>query len=684
MNSNNGTCYVSVPANGKDCPLLVYLHGQGANEDQGRSMFESYTTPENIALVSPKGESPSSSWTMAQGSRVNALVEEVCSKYSQISKDKVFLVGYSAGGTIAYSYGTAGSQLYKAMAIVNSYMAPNSVSLGGKLPVYLIECEGDPNKPAAEQAKAQLKSAGFDVTYDIIPSSSGGSSHGYPTTVASPMIVKWIKDQCKASSSSSADEETNSSDSSNGEAHSSEFSENSQQTAVNSDSTFDENTSSTNPNSEEQSSNGDSTKDDESSSKNNQTDDGTDTDKSTSSTSEKDSPPPVVNSFGIPVGGLTDSEVESLVKEWLNTVYKPSQSPPDNTGGWVLNDWGIWTNGLITHNGKIDGYGSITDFWLKTSTDCFHFAENRGSTLHEGMDTLEDSDGNSMESVTATRPGSDNTSTETEEPAQDNDSSENGHTADNSNDSDTEGVSSSTGNEGVISGEPEQENNGSSSEFVPALTENDSSDNTPQNVMGRAVTFYLPSGFNDAESEDWSLVVFLSGIAGNTDYLKLKLSAGCDSAKCVFAGIKAINDSDNPFGYRWENDASENIEFIREVVNTIESKYNLNQSKTIIGGFSNGAHFIGQQGSRLTDIFEGFILCEGGSFISSDNKQILISGSKPVESFIDGNRWSAFCEGMGHKLPGRSLPIFQDPGIEKDSAGNTINGKTMFQWLRNE
>ena len=53
-------------------------------------------------------------------------------------------------------------------------------------------------------------------------------------------------------------------------------------------------------------------------------------------------PEPVVNSYGVSIGGLTDGEIESLVQEWLNSIWRPKQQAPTNDGGWHLDEWGVW------------------------------------------------------------------------------------------------------------------------------------------------------------------------------------------------------------------------------------------------------------------------------------------------------------------------------------------------------
>jgi predicted esterase len=699
IDSNNGKYYLSVPQTTKPMPVLVYLHGQGGDHNQGKSMFESYTNQANVILVSPEGGSPQKSWMMGSGPSVRKRVEEVLAKYENADKKNVFLVGYSAGGCVGYAFGTADSSFYKAMALVNASYQPGLISLQGQLPVYLIECEGDPNKPGAEMAKRDLESAGFKVKYDIIPASEGGGSHGYPTQTASPMIMKWIED----SAGSSSDNTSNSNDNGSG----SDGTSNSDQN--DSDSNTDSNSSGTPANStgldESPASNDESPSSDSenSNSTDNQTADDqtgekpenkTDEGKNSSNVNESGNEgekteefveEPVVNSFGIPVGGLTDSEIESLVKEWLNNVFKPSQSPPDTERSWTLNDWGIWTCGNITHSGKIDGYGSITDFWLKTSPDCFSFTENRGSEMHvaEPSKSSVNDKNNGSEEETKTpasstqSPDSDKNETPTENMGDKNSTNE---TAGNDNADVNDSNESNNNNEPTI--EVSKDNNGSSSENVPDLAAPEPpSDNTPENVNGRQVNLYKPKGLREDGNSEFGLVVALSGIAGNTEYLKMKLAAGCDSNRCVFAGLSAKNASGSRDGYRWETDSAENVEFIRDVVKTIESKYGLSSSRTYLVGFSNGAYFTGSQGGSLDDVFEGFIMCEGGAIIPTSDKQILISGGGQTTFNSDksGQKWLALCNGMGHFFPGQR--IAQDPGIDKDSAGNTVNGTTMIKWL---
>ena len=206
VNSTYGEYYVSVPPTSSPAPVLVFLHGMGNDQNQGRRIFDAYTNQANMVLISPTGGSPNKSWMMGSGPSVRGRVEEVLAKYPNADRNNIFLVGYSAGGGVAYAFGPADSSFYQGMCIVNAPYQPGIISLQGKLPVYLLECEGDPNKVGAEMAKRYMESAGFDVDYDVIPASSGGTSHAYPTSIASPMIIKWIQSSLTTASGNSAND----------------------------------------------------------------------------------------------------------------------------------------------------------------------------------------------------------------------------------------------------------------------------------------------------------------------------------------------------------------------------------------------------------------------------------------------------------------------------------------------
>mgnify|MGYP001554778556 CR=1 FL=1 len=654
-----GTYHLYRPKGTDSAPAIVFLHGQGGNESQGRNVFESYAANRGYVLIAPRGTSQAQSWNLDRGRRVRQIVEKVISE-GGVDKSRILLVGYSAGGSAAYNFGTNCSDLYAAMACVNCYMAPGSANLQGKLPVLILECEKDPNFPAAQQAEATLKEAGFSTTFQTIP----GYGHAYPTSTASPKILDWFEKTVKGDNGSPSEEPSQSDDD---------------------DDDDNENDSGNSNEGEEGSSEGGNTSsDDENNSENERDSDAdelstpeeTNTNVGENQPAEEPTvkPEPVVNTYGLSIGGLTDGEIESLVTEWLNTVWRPKQSPPASGSGWRLDEWGVWVSGAIQHIGGIDGYRSPADYWIKNNAECRAYVEKLGSEKYpeagagekpgNAGQTAGEKDG--ATTVAANRPGEKT-------------SGQNGEVTV----ADSEGNSSSGGSgDGSTSSATDSSTEAASSEAIPDLggpstTQSGSVDS----VNGRAIDLYVPSSFSQDESKDWGLVICLAGVAGNTGYLKEKMRAGCDANKCIFAGLKAKNSSGSPFGFRWENDQDENAKFIEDVVARIEGHYGLSSARTYLFGFSNGAGFISLIGSRVDNTMEGYVSCEGGSFFGSSDKQVVISGSRDIGCSQNGNRWSAYCPGMGHKFPGKKLAMYQDPGVEQTKDGKKINGEELLSWL---
>jgi len=575
---------------------------------------------------------------------------------------RILLVGYSAGGSAAYDFGTNNADCYDAMACVHCYMPQGAVALSGRLPILLLESEGDPNLPAARQAEQYLKNADFDVTMKVLP----GGSHAYQTDVASPTILDWFEGKIQpAQTNPNGDRQAGTTTDDDGQTGTSTDDGGTDGTSANEGGTTDE-TGTTGT------------------SANGTTPNGTSTDENghagTSATATAPAPIspnaggtpmdtataappplPIVNGYGIAVGGLTDGEIEGLIRRWLDSVWKPSQSPPSTEGGWRLDDWGIWVNGNISHVGGIDGYGSIFDFWMKTSEACRQFVQSTGTDMHPQPAADEHAPTTPVPTATLAQGPASTAETRPNAPSSDSGS----------------GTGSGTG----TASSPTTNGSGTS-EPVPDLNApNDATGNAPTRIDGRPLDVYVPDGYRTADGKQWGLVVALSGIAGNTQYLKEKLQQGCTKHRCVFVGLKAKNATGSTFGFRWENDEAENLGFIAEAVRQLEQSHGLAPNRTYAVGFSNGGYFLGRAGSGMDDTFEGFVMCEGGDFIGSSDKQVRISGSDAIDSSRSGNRWSAYCQGMGHKFPGQALPMYQDPGVTTSADGLAVDGAAILEWL---
>ena len=681
VQDSTGTYYLYKPQGTDSAPAIVFLHGQGGDETQGRNVFEVYAKQRGYVLIAPKGVSPSQSWTFDGGAAVRKIVEKVCSD-GGVDRNRILLVGYSAGGCAAYNFGTACADLYAAVAVVNAYMAPGSADLSKKLPFFILECEGDPNLPSAKQAKSTLENAGFPVTMEILP----GGGHGYPTSVASPKILDWFEKTVQGTGSEPSpgdddddDDSGSSNDGNNDEGSSSTGDDDDDDSASAGDDDDDSGDSGSSDSETEDDSS--SANDDDSSETNTDGDDNTgqNDDGEASGTNQPSQPEikpePVVNTYGVSVGGLSDGEIEGLVSEWFNSVWRPKQSPPNGEGGWSLNEWGVWVNGLITHMGGIDGYRSPADYWLRENAECLAYVEKMGKEKHPGVAVSPTASGSSSTAGSSESASTAVAATRPDEETLGGDSFTAGGSSDNDESTGSSGSGSSETDDGSSDG-------ATTSEEVPDLggpATNQQGD--IEKIKGRAVDIHVPSSYDKSESQEWGLVICLAGVAGNTSYLKEKLRTGCSKAKCIFAGLKAKNASGSPFGHRWEADQGENVEFIEEVISRVEGHYGLSSSRTFLVGFSNGAGFIKAIGTTVDKSIEGYASCEGGGFFSSEDKQVVISGSQDIGSSQSGNRWSAYCPGMGHKFPGLKLPMYQDPGVEKTKDGKTINGEAILNWL---
>ena len=114
-------------------PLIVWLHGPESNEEEVLQVLPLVSTRNHVAIA-PRGTVCSDqnrgaySWGNSIANSVDALerVEtciEIARKQFNIHPERIFLAGYSTGGTLALR-----------LAMENPQLAAGAISLGGAVP----------------------------------------------------------------------------------------------------------------------------------------------------------------------------------------------------------------------------------------------------------------------------------------------------------------------------------------------------------------------------------------------------------------------------------------------------------------------------------------------------------------------------------------------------------------------
>ncbi len=418
----------------------------------------------------------------------------------------------------------------------------------------------------------------------------------------------------------------------------------------------------------------------------------------------------VVNGYGIPVPLVSDEQIESLVKEWVEQ-WKTKQKPPTDEGGWILDDWGIWIRHNVIHYDTVDGFDNLTEYWLATNEECWRHVADECEKIYEDIVRHREQERKARgkereapESTADTAKPSDE-ATGTLDPAQP--AAEPSDAA-----ADAEGA---PGEDAKTSEDPGKE--GESSEEVPDLgggkdassdtggddvgassgqdgaKEGDAAEGESDVLEQRPPDFFVPSSYEEDSSGRWGLVIALSGTRGGTMYLKLKLAYGCTRMECIFMGLKGTY---NGTDYRWEEDVEGNVEYIRKCTEYAVRKYNISRGRIFLFGFSNGAHFLADHATDLMDLGvgspRGFCMCEGHDPSSLPARRTLIvygdEGKMNGRSAgLEGGRyWYTFIPSMGHHFPGPAVPEAGEStsGNYQVTATNyIINCSTMIDFLEN-
>lgn len=139
-------------------PLIVYTHGYGSRARWREDLNEA-AARHGFAVCYPDGAPDSrgrDSWFVGYPSQSNmdrheeeffkALLDEVCGRFS-LSRENVFLTGFSNGGDLCYHFAYTAPELFKAYASVSGLTfeyAYNNFRLGE--PVHFLEIHGDRDK----------------------------------------------------------------------------------------------------------------------------------------------------------------------------------------------------------------------------------------------------------------------------------------------------------------------------------------------------------------------------------------------------------------------------------------------------------------------------------------------------------------------------------------------------------
>ena len=108
---------------GKSYPLIVFLHGSGADDQGAIRNMEELNLKESVTalgypLILPKGRGLHSGYKNSAGQDVFDSIEHFLSLYPNIRREHIILIGHSMGGVGAYRLGLLKPDYFRALVIL--------------------------------------------------------------------------------------------------------------------------------------------------------------------------------------------------------------------------------------------------------------------------------------------------------------------------------------------------------------------------------------------------------------------------------------------------------------------------------------------------------------------------------------------------------------------------------------
>lgn len=172
----------------KKYPLFIALHGYGGSPENFTRRLHKFITEKGYIFMAPYGTEiyglKSFGWGDVEKCEDKILKEigEIKQKYS-VDEKNIILLGYSQGGSRAFSIGLRNPEIFKGLIIVAGYFKKDDVenyldNLKGKnLKVYMMVGEKDERvKKSNVEAKEILENCGVKVHLEIYK----GVGHAFP------------------------------------------------------------------------------------------------------------------------------------------------------------------------------------------------------------------------------------------------------------------------------------------------------------------------------------------------------------------------------------------------------------------------------------------------------------------------------------------------------------------------
>ncbi len=187
----------------KTYPLLICMHGWGSNPIDLSKNFQKIPDPTGYILCCPYGPQIMGKTSFGWGEgdsaekRINETIEYIKNRY-KIDKEKIILLGFSQGGTMAYYIGLKDAELFKGVIAIagfydttfNQYLT-NAKEKKIKFVVMLGEDEPEYRIQANLDGLSQLIKTGINVSFQVY----AGYGHTIPGDIDFEIrrAIEWLE-----------------------------------------------------------------------------------------------------------------------------------------------------------------------------------------------------------------------------------------------------------------------------------------------------------------------------------------------------------------------------------------------------------------------------------------------------------------------------------------------------------
>ncbi len=158
-------------------PLLIALHGYGANAAAFHDLWKPVTDSLGFVLLTPQGDIPlggNFSWSWSGNAEKIVLASlDVVRKHVFIHPTEIYLAGFSMGGSLSYHIGLKHPKIFHGIAALgapfDAHEIPQISGRTNDMKVYIGHGELDNHLEEARNAYALLSEKGMDVQLQIYP-----------------------------------------------------------------------------------------------------------------------------------------------------------------------------------------------------------------------------------------------------------------------------------------------------------------------------------------------------------------------------------------------------------------------------------------------------------------------------------------------------------------------------------